>query len=61
MMPLRPESDFEINIKDIEKVLRFPMVIHTPPYGKQFRSNDFSKLAVLLKFFSEQNCASCDI
>jgi hypothetical protein len=54
-MPLQPESDLELNIKDIEKFLIFPTVIYKLQYNKRFRSYDFLKLTGLLKLHSGQN------
>jgi hypothetical protein len=49
-MPFQPESDLELNIKDLENFPIFPMVISTPRYDKRFRSYDFLKLTGLLRF-----------
>jgi hypothetical protein len=57
-MPLQPESDLELNLKDIEKFLIFPMVICTPRYVKWFRSFYFLKSIGLLKFCPGQNQVS---
>jgi hypothetical protein len=54
-MPLQPESDLDLNRKDIDKFLIFPTVICTPRYDKRFRSYDFLKLTGLLKLRSGQN------
>jgi hypothetical protein len=54
-MPLQPESDLELNINDIERLLIFPTIICTPRYNKQFSSYDFLKLTRLLKFCPGQN------
>jgi hypothetical protein len=40
-MPFQPESDLELNRKDIENFLLFPTVIITPRYDQRFRSHDF--------------------
>jgi hypothetical protein len=49
-MPFQPESDLEVNIKDLENFPIFPTVISTPRYDKGVRSYDFLKLIRLLRF-----------
>jgi hypothetical protein len=53
-MPFQQESDLELNRKDIDNFLIFPMVISTPRYDKQFRSYDFLKLTRQLRFWADQ-------
>jgi hypothetical protein len=53
-MPFQPESDVELNIKDIENFLIFTMVISTPRYDKRFRSYDLLKLIGLLNLCADQ-------
>jgi hypothetical protein len=61
LMPLQPESDPELNIKNIEKFLIFLIVICTLQYNKRSRSYDFLKLTELLKPCSGQNWLSREI
>jgi hypothetical protein len=61
LMPLQPESDPELNIKNIEKFLIFLIVICTLQYNKRSRSYDFLKLTELLKPRSGQNWSSWEI
>jgi hypothetical protein len=53
-MPLLPESDLELNWKDIEKFLIFLTVICTPRYDKLFRSYEILKWAGLLELWADQ-------
>jgi hypothetical protein len=53
-MPLQPESELELNRKDLENFLVFSMVISTPRYDKRFESYDFLKLAGQLRFWADQ-------
>ncbi len=45
LMPLQPESDLELNIKDIEKFLIFPTVTHNPWYEKRSKSYEFLNIS----------------
>jgi hypothetical protein len=40
-MPMYPESDLDLNRKDIDKFLIFPTVINTHWYNKQSKSYEF--------------------
>jgi hypothetical protein len=53
-MPFKPDSDLDLNIKDIDNFLIFPTVISTPRYNKRFMSYDFLNLTRLLKFWGDQ-------
>jgi hypothetical protein len=53
-MPFHPDSDLDLNRKDIENFLILKMVISTPRYDKRFRSYDFLKLTGLLRFWADQ-------
>jgi hypothetical protein len=53
-MPFQPESELELNRKDLENFLICPMVISTPRYDKRFESYDFLNLNGLLKFWADQ-------
>jgi hypothetical protein len=53
-MPFQPESELELNIKDLENLSIDPTVISTPRYDKWFESYDFLKSAGLLKFWADQ-------
>jgi hypothetical protein len=53
-MPFQPESDLDLNRKDIENFLILPTVIRTPRYDKRFRSYDFLKVTRLLRFWADQ-------
>jgi hypothetical protein len=60
LMHLHPESDLELNRKDIETFLRFPTVICIP-HEKWFRSYEFWKSTRLLKSCSGQNWVSREV
>jgi hypothetical protein len=60
-MPLLPEYDLELNIKDINMFLIFPMVICTPWYDKWFRSYGILMSTGLRKLYPGQNQVSCEI
>jgi hypothetical protein len=53
-MPLQPESELELNRKDLENLPISPTVISTPRYDKRFESYDFSKSLGLLNFWAGQ-------
>jgi hypothetical protein len=53
-MSFQPESDLELNRKDIDNYLIFPTVISTLRYDKRFRSYNFLKLTGLLRFWADQ-------
>jgi hypothetical protein len=60
-MHLLPECGLELNRKDIEKFLIFPMVICTPSYDKRFRSYGFLMSTGLQKLYPGQNRVSHEI
>jgi hypothetical protein len=53
-MHFQPESEMELNRKDLENLPISPTVISTPWYDKRFASYDFLKSARLLKFWADQ-------
>jgi hypothetical protein len=54
MMPFQPESEMELNRKDLENFCISPTVISTPRYDKRFESYNLLKSAGLLKFWADQ-------
>jgi hypothetical protein len=53
-MPFQPESEMELNIKDLENFPISPTVISKPLYDKWFESYGFLKSAGLPKFWVDQ-------
>jgi hypothetical protein len=52
-MPFQPESEMELNRKDLENFPISLTVIGTPRYDKRFESYDFLKSNGLLKFWAD--------
>jgi hypothetical protein len=53
-MPFKPESEMELNRRDLEIFSISPTVIGTPRYDKRLESYNFLKSDRLLKFWADQ-------